>query len=554
MPTYTSNNRWLKIDTGDEDGTWGDSTNDTFDFMDQALGFVSHANADSDETITISDDAASDARYMVVKVTGTLTADRTITVGPNTTKKAWFFINATTGGYNILIRQGTGGSVTIPSSHSAMVYGDGAGAAAQVFNVLDNLSLTKVTATDLVAATLTASGNVTISGTTTMNSNLSVTGNISGTGNLTGVSIAAALIDSGTVATARLGSGTANSGSFLRGDQTWAAITANELVDLTDVNSSTPTNGNLLFADGANWESRAFVATDISSGTIESARMTGSYTGITALGTLTSLTVSGTLAGTTVTATTVTTSGSSFQEPISAKDSGLAHGIGANDPYGTPETDDFFIVRRGTSQRNSIMSYTNYDANNAFQISSFGGTADTTKNRGSLISDGSGALISLYATETTVGGALSAVTANGNVMRVAMHNVSDDYERTLFIVDEDGDFHYDGADGGAFDAYEDAQLVRAFALATSEPKQLVKDEFDEFVRYNEDDLVRVGVLGDTVANGGMVNGAQLQRLHTGAIWQMFTRAKSLEMALHALIEKNPDLIGVDEVMELMPKS
>lgn len=37
---------------------------------------------------------------------------------------------------------------------------------------------------------------------------------------------AAADVTSGTVATARLGSGTANDSSFLRGDQTWAAPTA----------------------------------------------------------------------------------------------------------------------------------------------------------------------------------------------------------------------------------------------------------------------------------------------------------------------------------------
>ena len=40
--------------------------------------------------------------------------------------------------------------------------------------------------------------------------------------NITNASIAAPLINSGTVAAARLGSGTANSTTFLRGDQTWS--------------------------------------------------------------------------------------------------------------------------------------------------------------------------------------------------------------------------------------------------------------------------------------------------------------------------------------------
>ena len=57
--------------------------------------------------------------------------------------------------------------------------------------------------------------------------------------NLTGLTagqipnLAASKITSGTVATARLGSGTANSSSFLRGDQSWAAVTS------TTINSNT---------------------------------------------------------------------------------------------------------------------------------------------------------------------------------------------------------------------------------------------------------------------------------------------------------------------------
>lgn len=43
---------------------------------------------------------------------------------------------------------------------------------------------------------------------------------------------------------------------------------ASELSDLTDVNTSTPTNRNFLVADGVDWESRAVEAADIQSGTL----------------------------------------------------------------------------------------------------------------------------------------------------------------------------------------------------------------------------------------------------------------------------------------------
>ena len=46
--------------------------------------------------------------------------------------------------------------------------------------------------------------------------------------------LAASKITSGTVATARLGSGTANNSSFLRGDQTWAAVTSTTINNNAD--------------------------------------------------------------------------------------------------------------------------------------------------------------------------------------------------------------------------------------------------------------------------------------------------------------------------------
>jgi hypothetical protein len=57
-------------------------------------------------------------------------------------------------------------------------------------------------------------------------------------------SLNAGNLGSGTVPTARLGSGTANSGSFLRGDQTWAAVNTVP----TQVND---TNGNTALATSA---------------------------------------------------------------------------------------------------------------------------------------------------------------------------------------------------------------------------------------------------------------------------------------------------------------
>ena len=103
----------------------------------------------------------------------------------------------------------------------------------------------------------------------------------------------------------------------------------------------------------------------------------------------------------------------------------------------------------------------------------------------------------------------------------------------MFIIDAEGDYHYNGADGGAYDSYDDASLTRAMSIATG-GNDIIRDEWDKYVDYNEADLVKAGVLGDTVANGGLVNGAAMQRLHTGAIWQLNTKHMSLAEKVEGL--------------------
>lgn len=147
MATFTQNLRTTKIATGDETGTWGATTNTTYDHLDHAFGYITHAMADGNETITVSDGAASDGRYMVIQITGAWTANRTLTLAPNTMAKMWIIINATTGGFSIVCSQGSGANVTIAAGDSAIIYGDGAGAGAAMVNALDSMAFTNVAGT-----------------------------------------------------------------------------------------------------------------------------------------------------------------------------------------------------------------------------------------------------------------------------------------------------------------------------------------------------------------------------------------------------------------------
>ena len=144
MATYVNNLRLKEIATGDESGTWGDSTNTNLELIGQALGYGTEAittNADTHAT-TIADGAADEGRALMLKYTGTLDSTCTITLGPNTVKKVWIIENATSGSQSIIIKQGSGATVTIGDGRTAIVYSDGAGSGAAVVDALTDLTIT----------------------------------------------------------------------------------------------------------------------------------------------------------------------------------------------------------------------------------------------------------------------------------------------------------------------------------------------------------------------------------------------------------------------------
>lgn len=94
---------------------------------------------------------------------------------------------------------------------------------------------------------------------------------------------------------------------------------------------------------------------------------------------------------------------------------------------------------------------------------------------------------------------------------------------TQFIVKGDGQI-FSNAAHSTYDDFADAELVRAVTLARS-PAGLIRSKFDEWVRYNRDDLERLGLLSP----GGFINVTGMQALHSGAIWELHRRIKELEM-------------------------
>ena len=149
MATYVNDLRLKEIGTGESSGTWGSETNTNLELIAEAFSFGTEAittNADT-HTTTIADGSTDPGRSIFLKYTGALDSDCTITIGPNTVSKLWFIENATTdsgssGPYNIVIKQGTGATVTVPNSHVKAIYSDGAGSGGAMVEALTDLNLT----------------------------------------------------------------------------------------------------------------------------------------------------------------------------------------------------------------------------------------------------------------------------------------------------------------------------------------------------------------------------------------------------------------------------
>tara|TARA_B100000212_G_scaffold37571_1_gene24323 strand:+ start:1128 stop:2393 length:1266 start_codon:yes stop_codon:yes gene_type:complete len=139
--TYINNLRLNEMGTGDQSGTWGTVTNANLELIGEALGYGTEAlpNATTANSV-VADGSTDPARALYIKYTGTLGATCTVTIGPNTMKRLQFIENATSGGHSIIIKQGSGTTVTIPNTETKICVLDGGGAGANVFQGFEGLN------------------------------------------------------------------------------------------------------------------------------------------------------------------------------------------------------------------------------------------------------------------------------------------------------------------------------------------------------------------------------------------------------------------------------
>ena len=120
---------------------------------------------------------------------------------------------------------------------------------------------------------------------------------------------------------------------------------------------------------------------------------------------------------------------------------------------------------------------------------------------------------------------LGAVGADGNLVSIGNNNT------TRFLFDAEGSFHAD-VESTTYDAYDDAQLVRAYDI--SHGKGMIESKFDQFIDYNHETLAELKLVGreeDGTPNR-MVNVTGMQHLHNGAIWQQYTEMQKMKELMY----------------------
>ena len=178
--TYGNDLRLEEIGDGEQSGTWGATTNTNLELIAEALSFgteVITTNADTHIT-TIADGATDPGRSLYLKYTGTLDSTCTITIAPNSISKTWYIENGTSGSQSIIISQGSGANVTIPTGQTKIVYSDGAGSGAAMAEI-GTLGVTNLA----VTTNATVGGTLGVTGVLTGTS-LDISGNVDIDGNL----------------------------------------------------------------------------------------------------------------------------------------------------------------------------------------------------------------------------------------------------------------------------------------------------------------------------------------------------------------------------------
>tara|TARA_E500000331_G_scaffold1462_1_gene1470 strand:- start:485 stop:1204 length:720 start_codon:yes stop_codon:yes gene_type:complete len=129
MASSTSTDLKLElITTGEKSGTWGTITNTNLQILEQAAsGYLSLAVGGADVALSLANHATANGKNLYYKLTGTLTANRTVTM-PDGAERVFIVEDATArsaSNYTLTVKTVSGTGLSLPVGSTTVLYSDG---------------------------------------------------------------------------------------------------------------------------------------------------------------------------------------------------------------------------------------------------------------------------------------------------------------------------------------------------------------------------------------------------------------------------------------------
>ena len=126
--TYSSDLKLELMTTGEKSGTWGTITNINLQQLEQAVsGYIAIAVGPSDVALALSNGAVSDGKNFYMKLTGTLTGNRVVTM-PDSAERVFVVEDATarsSSNYTLTVKTVSGTGIALPVGSTSLLYSDG---------------------------------------------------------------------------------------------------------------------------------------------------------------------------------------------------------------------------------------------------------------------------------------------------------------------------------------------------------------------------------------------------------------------------------------------
>ena len=126
--SYSSDLKLELVTTGEKAGLWGTITNTNLQILQQAAsGYLSLAVGGADVTLALDNGATSNGKNLYIKLTGTLTANRTVTM-PAGAERVFIIEDTTVRGTSnrtLSVLTASGTALAIPTGAVMLVKSDG---------------------------------------------------------------------------------------------------------------------------------------------------------------------------------------------------------------------------------------------------------------------------------------------------------------------------------------------------------------------------------------------------------------------------------------------